>query len=84
MANLPDERTPDPYLDADRRGKTPPESGPESGNVVGRPAVERPKTAFHEPTETPDEEREPLNEREAQEKGGSFDAIAPPGDLPGP
>ena len=83
MNNRPD-RGPDPYLDADRNGTAPPESGPESANVVGRPAVERPKTAFHEPAETPDEEREPLNEREALEKGGSFDAIAPPEDLRGP
>jgi hypothetical protein len=84
MSNRP-ERGPDPYLDADRgTGTTPPESGPESTSVVGRPAVERPKTAFHEPDETPDEEREALNEREALEKGGSFDAIAPPEDLAGP
>ncbi len=69
---------PDPFVRADRgKGTTPPESGPESGDVVGRPAVEKPLTAFHEPNETPEEEREPLNEREALEEGGSFDGIAP-------
>ncbi len=67
-------------MDADRgTGTAPPESGPESANVVGRPAVERPRTAFHEPAETPDLDREPLSEGEALEKGGSFDGIAPPG-----
>ena len=72
-------------MNADRdRGTTPPEQGPESNDVAGRPAVERPRTAFHEPTETPDLEREPLNEREALEKGGEFDGIAPLQDLPPP
>ena len=69
---------PDPGVDADgRREATPPEQGPESSNVVGRPAVERPLTAFHEPAETVEEEREPLNRDEALAEGGSFDAIAP-------
>ncbi len=68
-------------VDADRnRGTTPPESGPESGSVVGRPAVERPQTAFHEPAESEGNEREPFNEREAVAEGGSFDAVAPPGE----
>ena len=61
-------------------GTTPPETGPESNSVVGRPAVERPRTAFHEPAETKGEEREPFNESEALAEGGSFDAIAPPGE----
>jgi hypothetical protein len=79
MTNRPEDRL-DPVFDADRgAGKAPPESGPESANVVGRPAVERPATAFHEPAETPEVESERLDEREALEKGGSFDGIAPPG-----
>jgi hypothetical protein len=46
----------DPVFEADRgSGSTPPESGPESADVAGRPAVERPQTAFHEPAETPSE-----------------------------
>ena len=74
---------PDPVIDSDRgTGSTRPESGPESGNVVGRPAVERPPTAFHEPAETPELERRPLNEREATERGGSYDGFAPQGELP--
>ncbi len=75
---------PDPVVDSDRgTGTTPPESGPESANVVGRPAVERPLTAFHEPDETPEDERRPLTKREAVERGGSFDGLAPPGEPPG-
>jgi hypothetical protein len=78
----PVERGPDPIVNSDRgTGTTPPETGPESNDVAGRPAVERPRTAFHEPTETEGLEREPFNEREALEKGGSFDAVAPPEDL---
>lgn len=66
-------------MDSDRgTGSTPPESGAQSASVVGRPAVEKPKTAFHEPAETEAEEREPLTEREALERGGSFDGIDPP------
>lgn len=76
-----DQLVPDPIVDADRAGKAPPEQGPESSNVVGRPAVERPRTAFHEPTETPEEEREPLSPAEALEEGGSFDGVAPLQDL---
>ena len=79
----PSERGPDPVVNSDRgTGTTPPESGAESNDVVGRPATERPRTAFHEPSETEGEEREPFNEREALEEGGSFDAVAPPGDVP--
>ena len=71
---------PDPVLDSDRgRGTTPPETGSESTNVVGRPAVEPAPAAFHEPAETEGLERKPFNEREALEQGGSFDGIAPPG-----
>jgi hypothetical protein len=78
------ESGPDPVVNSDAgRGTTTPETGAESANVVGRPAVERPRTAFHEPAETEGQEREPFNEREALEEGGSFDAIAPPGELPG-
>ncbi len=58
-------------------GTTPPESGAESNNVVGRPAVERPRTAFHEPSETEAEEREPFNEPDALAEGGSFDGLLP-------
>ena len=80
MANQP-ERGPDPLVDSDRgTGTTPPESGPESASVVGRPAAAGPKTAFHEPAETPEHERKPLNERAALAEGGSFDAVAPPGE----
>jgi len=69
-------------VNADRgTGTTSPESGAESNDVVGRPAVERPRTAFHEPAETKGEEREPFNEREALTKGGSFDAVAPLEDI---
>ena len=79
MANQPD-RGPDPVVNADRgTGTTPPEQGRDSNSVVGRPAVERPRTAFHEPEETEGQEREPFNEGEALDEGGSFDAIAPPG-----
>ena len=80
MAKQP-ERGPDPLVDSDRgTGTTPPETGPESASVVGRPAVERPKTAFHEPAETPDHERKPFTKGEALAEGGSFDAVAPPGE----
>jgi hypothetical protein len=79
MATQP-EQGPDPVVNADRnRGTTAPEKGADGNSVVGRPAVERPETAFHEPAETEDEEREPFNEREALTEGGSFDAVAPPG-----
>jgi hypothetical protein len=78
------ERGPDPVVNSDRgTGTTPPETGPESASVVGRPAVERPLTAFHQPAETEGLERKPFNEREALEEGGSFDAVKPPGDPPG-
>jgi len=80
MAERP-ETGPDPVVNSDRgTGTTPPETGPESTNVVGRPAVERPRTAFHEPAETEGREREPFNEREALKEGGSFDGVAPPGE----
>jgi hypothetical protein len=80
MANQP-ERGPDPLANSDRgTGTTPPETGPESASVVGRPAAEHPKTAFHEPAETAAQERAPFNEDEALAKGGSFDAVAPPGE----
>ena len=75
------QRGPDPVLDADRTGTAPPEQGPESTSVVGRPATERPRTAFHEPAETVDEEREPLSPGEAVEEGGSYDGVAPLQDL---
>jgi hypothetical protein len=74
-----DERL-DSVFDADRgTGSTPPESGAESSDVVGRPAVEHPRTAFHEPAETADEERTGLDDASALDEGGSFDAIVPPG-----
>lgn len=76
------ETGPDPIVNSDRiRGTTPPESGAESNSVVGRPATEKPRTAFHEPAETAASESEPLTEREALESGGSFDAILPPPGL---
>jgi hypothetical protein len=79
------ERGPDPIVDSDRgRGTTPPEQGPESADVTGRPAVERPRTAFHQPAESTEDEREPLSETEALEEGGSFDGIAPPQELDQP
>jgi hypothetical protein len=64
--------------------KTAPEQGPESANVAGRPAVERPRTGFHVPTKTAEEERVPLSEAEALQEGGSFDAVAPPQELDPP
>ena len=74
----------DPVVNSDLgKGTTPPETGPESANVVGRPAAERPLTAFHEPAETEGHEREPFNEREALEEGGSFDGLDPLRDPPG-
>lgn len=77
------QRGPDPVVDSDRlTGTTPPESGPESNDVTGRPAIERPRTAFHQPAESPDHEREPLTPAEGLREGGSFDAVAPPQDLP--
>ena len=80
MANQPDQG-PDPVVNSDRgSGTTPPERGPESGSVVGRPATEKPKTAFHEPAETADDERASLDKGEALSHGGSFDGIAPPGE----
>ena len=89
MANQPDrssaQRGPDPVVNADAgTGTTAPEQGAQSANVVGRPTVEQPRTAFHEPAETKGDERKPFNETEALEKGGSFDAVAPPGDTPSP
>lgn len=77
------ETGPDPVVNSDRgTGTTPPETGPQSGSVVGRPAAERPPAAFHQPAETEGQERKPFNEREALEGGGSFDAVAPPGAPP--
>ncbi len=68
---------PDPILNSDRSTRsTPPETGQESSNVVGRPAIEKPLTAFHESTETPETEAEPFNEHAAMTEGGSFDGIA--------
>ena len=73
---------PDPLLDADRlTGSTSPETGSESGNVVGRPATEKPETAFHESTETSGTEAEPLDQTEALAEGGSFDGVAPLQDV---
>lgn len=73
---------PDPIVSSDRlTGSTPPETGAESANVVGRPATEEPRTAFHESTETADTEAEPLNEGEALTEGGSFDGVAPLQDI---
>jgi hypothetical protein len=56
-------------------GSTPPEQADEGENLVGRPAVERPTTAFHEATETLADEREPFDEQEALRDGGSFDGL---------
>jgi hypothetical protein len=71
----------DPVYDSERgKGSTPPEQGVESNNVTGRPNVEHPRTAFHQRTETTPMEREPFNEREALEEGGSFDSMGPPGE----
>ncbi len=69
---------PDPIVNSDRMtGSTSPVTGPESTNVVGRPATEKPQTAFHEPAETTATEAENLSEEAALTEGGSFDAIAP-------
>jgi hypothetical protein len=79
MANRP-QSGPDPVVNSDSgTGTTPPETGPESNAVVGRPATEPRTAAFHEPAETRSEERKPFDEREALAEGGSFDAVAPPG-----
>jgi len=73
-----EQRGPDSTVNSDRgTGSTPPETGSESTSVVGRPAVEKPKTAFHEPAETAAEERKQLTEDEALEEGGSFDGMPP-------
>jgi hypothetical protein len=75
----------DPVFASDRgTGSTPPEQGPESNSVAGRPATEKPRTAFHERTEGQAQEREPLSEDEALAEGGSFDAVAPPENLSPP
>jgi hypothetical protein len=76
MANHEQRR--DPVFDSDRgTGSTPPERGWESNSVAGRPPTERPVTAFHQPSETVDEEREGFDEETALEEGGSFDAMEP-------
>jgi len=68
----------DPVFESDRgKGSTPPESGPESNNVAGRPPTEHPRTAFHEPAETDADERAPVSREQALEEGGSFDAVTP-------
>ncbi len=75
----------DPVFASERgTGSTPPEQGPESNSVAGRPATEKPRTAFHERTEGQAQEREPLSEGEALAEGGSFDAVAPPENLSPP
>ncbi|MBC5811466.1 MAG: hypothetical protein GIW95_11545 [Candidatus Eremiobacteraeota bacterium] len=75
-----EQRGPDPVVDSDRlKGTTPPESGPEGSNVVGRPAIEPAPRAFHQPPETPHDEKKPLDPKDALESGGSFDAVEPPG-----
>jgi len=76
---------PDPVVSSDRlTGTTAPESGAESSNVAGRPATEKPRTAFHEPNESPQSEAEPLSEAEALAEGGSFDGLAPLQDIDRP
>lgn len=76
---------PDPLLSSDNgTGSTPPETGAESSNVVGRPATEKHPRAFHESTETAETEAEPLTEREAVAEGGSFDGVAPLQDIERP
>lgn len=75
---------PDPDVSSDRMtGTTGPETGAQSSNVVGRPATEKPPSAFHEPAETPNTEAEPLDEAEAVADGGSFDGVAPLQDIHG-
>lgn len=69
----------DTTYDSERgRGSTAPEQGAESSSVVGRPATERPVTAFHDSHETVDQERQHVDEATALEQGGSFDGLAPP------
>ncbi len=78
----PSETGPDPTFESERgRGSTPPEPGPAAESVVGRPIDEgQHQTAFQDDIETDGEEREPFNEQEAVKEGGSFDAVAPPGE----
>jgi len=72
----------DPTFASERgRGSTPPEAGPAGESVVGRPTdTDQHQTAFQDDVETRAEEREAFNEDEALSKGGSFDALAPPGE----
>jgi len=81
MATPSDQRL-DPAFESERgRGSTPPESGPAETSVVGRPIdAAQHQTAFQDDLETKREEREPFNEGEALREGGSFDAVAPPGE----
>jgi hypothetical protein len=67
----------DPVFDTDRDGgSTPPESGEQSGNVVGRPiAAHEHAIGFHDRAETSDVEREAMSEGEALREGGSFDGL---------
>jgi hypothetical protein len=74
------ERDLDPVFASDRDGgSTPPESGEQSGSVVGRPlAAHEHAIGFHEHTETLDLEREAISKSEALFEGGSFDGLGVP------
>ncbi len=79
---IPSEERLDPAFESERgRGSTPPEPGPAGESVVGRPVDEaQHQTAFQDDAGSKEEERKPFNEREALREGGSFDAVAPPGE----
>jgi hypothetical protein len=71
---------PDPVYDSDRNGGvTPPETGAESSDVVGRPAGSDERAAgFRESTETLDRDRSAFSGEEALKDGGSFDGLGIP------
>jgi hypothetical protein len=70
----------DSVFAADRnRGVTPPESGEQSADVVGRPVdANEHDASFHEGTESAALEREGFSGEEALAEGGSFDGLGVP------
>jgi hypothetical protein len=70
----------DSIYEADRGpGSTPPETGVESSNVVGRPeAAGEHAVGFHEEAESAAVEREAFSGEEAVREGGSFDGLGLP------
>lgn len=60
-------------------GSTPPESGEQSSNVVGRPSdAADHAVGFHEQSESAAEERAAFTGEEALRDGGSFDGLGLP------